>query len=56
LVIGPARGGPDGNPAQLEHGEQVRVRQLVLEAETDDLEVPQGQVALERHQRQPALA
>ena len=52
-VVGTALGAlRSGMSAQLEHGQQVGVGELVLQAEADDVEVAQGQVALERDERQ----
>src|SRR5206468_10477151 len=42
--------------AQLEHGEEIRVGELVLEAEAEHVEVGEREVALERDQREPARA
>src|SRR5205823_14350321 len=42
--------------AQLEHGEEIRVGELVLEAEPDHLELGERDVTLERDERQPASA
>jgi hypothetical protein len=52
-MLGRALGGAQRNAAQLEHGQEIRVRELVLQAEAHDVEVAQRRVALERHERQP---
>src|SRR5690606_12351960 len=41
---------------EVEHGEDVRVRQLELEREADDVEVAERPARLERHAGQAALA
>jgi hypothetical protein len=51
-----AGGGAQRDAPQLEHGEEVRVGELVLEAEAHDVEGPEREVALERHEREPARA
>ena len=43
-----AIGGADRDPAEVEHQEDVRERQLELEREADDVEVAQRARALER--------
>ena len=48
----PARGGAERDAPQLEHGEEVGVRELVLEAEANDVEVDERQVTLERDERE----
>src|SRR5206468_4846682 len=53
---GAARGGAQRDAAQLEHGEEIRVGELVLEAEAEHVEVGEREVALERDQREPARA
>ena len=45
-----------GNPAQVEHGENVGVGELVLEAEADDVELAEGSERLERDERLAVLA
>src|SRR3989475_10272460 len=53
---GAARGGAQRDATQLEHGEEIRVGELVLEAEAEHVEVGEREVALERDQREPARA
>src|SRR3989441_12500556 len=45
---GAARGGAQRDATQLEHGEEIRVGELVLEAEAEHMEVGEREVALER--------
>ena len=49
-------GGAHRDAAEVEHGEDVRVRQLVLQAEADDVELVERRVRLERDQRMVVLA
>ncbi len=55
-VAGTARRCAQRYAAQLEHGQQVGVRQLVLQAEADHVEVAQRECALQRDERQAAGA
>ena len=55
-VLGAALCRAQGDAAELEHGEQVRVRELVLQAHADDMKIDERRVALEGHERQPARA
>ena len=52
-VIVTAVGAAERDAAQVEHGQDVRVRELELKREPDYVEVREGSPALERHQRQP---
>jgi hypothetical protein len=47
---------PAADAAEIEHREEVRVGELVLQAEADHVEVGERQMALERDERKPARA
>src|SRR2546429_323902 len=51
-----ARRRPQRHAPQLEHGEEVRVGELVLEAHADDVEVGEREVALEGDERETVRA
>ena len=51
-VVFAARSAPQRDAAEVEHREHVRVRELELEREADDVEVGQRTRALERDERQ----
>ncbi len=53
-MVLPARGGAEGDAAQVQHGEDVRVGQLVLEGEADEVEVAERRARLQRGERQAA--
>src|SRR5579875_3250139 len=55
-VARPPRRRAQRHPPELEHGEQVRVGELVLEAEADHVEVREREPALERDERQSPRA
>ena len=47
--------GSNGQPAQIQQVQDVRVVQLVLQREADDVKLAQGPLRLERVQRDSAL-
>src|SRR4030095_6404238 len=55
-VAGASLGGAQRNAAEVQHGEDVRVGQLVLETEPDDVKLAERGVGLQRDERMTVLA